>query len=393
MNQGLEGRTAFTDGGYFNGLDLPLLLVILFFAFFLALIYYLRREDKREGYPLVQDPRDRPRPRVDIEGFPGMPTPKRFVMPHGRPDVFAPHPETQRDLDATWPGHVDDPLVPTGDPLLAGVGAGSWQQRLDEPDLTYDGKPMFRPMRFHDEFRVAKLDLDPRGLPMVGLDRKVAGEVVDIWFDGAEHHGRFLEVQLAPEVLAQRTVSDPRYIREEHHVDPVAAVVTQEHIETPTATIDAVEVDVIYAETTEEKRNPADHFLSGDERDSLDHLDDDTNNDGAVDPAGAGEGEQAGVAEAIREGHDPAEAKGGDDYEREKFTPPAPGRVLIPIEFLAFNRRAGEVRTAAITGAQFANAPGRKSDTLLTSMEEQLTRAYFGGGIRFATPERTEPLL
>ena len=387
-----SGRTAFTDGGLTSGLDLPLLLVILFFAFFLALIYYLRREDKREGYPLVQDPRDRSRPNVAIQGFPAIPTPKRFIQPHGRPDVLVPRSETPRVIDGEWIGGMGGPLVPAGDPLMAGAGAGAWQGKVDEPDLSYDGAPVFRPMRWKGDFSVAELDMDPRGMPLVGLDRQVAGEVVDVWLDRAEHHGRFLEVQLAPAVRNQRTVREPRFLREGTKTEPVAAIVTREHIETPDMIIDDYTVDVVYARTHEETRHPADHVLTHGER-RLEQGEDDADNDGAVDPAGAGEGEIAGVQEAKRQGHDTSEAKGGDAYEAEKFTPPAPGRVLVPMEFVALNRRGREVRTAALTAAQIANVPGRKSDTMVTTMEEQLIRAYFGGGLRYAEPHRTEPLL
>ncbi|RPF71767.1 photosynthetic reaction center subunit H [Aurantiacibacter spongiae] len=392
MTQGLEARGAFTAGGYFSGFDLPLLLVILFFVFFLCLVYYLRREDKREGYPLVANPRDRERPRVSIEGFPAVPPPKRFIQPHGRPDVYVPRNDSPRQISGEFVGGIGGPFVPAGDPLLAGVGAGAWQERIDEPDLSFDGKPVIRPMRWGNDFRVARLDMDPRGLPLVGLDHTVAGEVVDIWFDRSEHHGRFLEVQLASDIASQRTVDDPRYIRADDEDrqgrEPVAAVVTREHIETPTAVVETVEVDVLYAGTDNGSRNPADHVLDDDEM-----RDDDRNDDGSVDPAGSGEGNQAGVQEAIREGHDPSESKGGDEYREERLTPPPSGRILVPMEFVAIDTRNRRVRTAALTGAQLANVPGRKSDTMITALEEQLVRAYYGGGLRFATPQRAEPLL
>ena len=51
------------------------------------------------------------------------------------------------------------------------------------------------------------------------------------------------------------------------------------------------------------------------------------------------------------------------------------------------------VRTSAITGAQFANVPGRKSDLMVTAREENQIRGYFGGGYLYATSERTEPWL
>jgi photosynthetic reaction center H subunit len=40
-------------------------------------------------------------------------------------------------------------------------------------------------------------DTDPRGLRVVGTDGLVAGTVVDLWVDQAEHLFRYLEVQTA----------------------------------------------------------------------------------------------------------------------------------------------------------------------------------------------------
>jgi photosynthetic reaction center H subunit len=44
---------------------------------------------------------------------------------------------------------------------------------------------------------VALQDIDPRGLPVIGADREVAGEVKDLWVDRSEMLFRYLEVQLA----------------------------------------------------------------------------------------------------------------------------------------------------------------------------------------------------
>ncbi len=60
-------------------IDVAQLTLYAFWVFFAGLIYYLRREDKREGYPLKSDRSDR----VRVEGFPPMPKPKRFLLPHG----------------------------------------------------------------------------------------------------------------------------------------------------------------------------------------------------------------------------------------------------------------------------------------------------------------------
>lgn len=52
-------------------IDTPTVLIYLFWFFFFGLIVYLRREDKREGYPLESD-----RQNVTVQGWPSMPTPK-----------------------------------------------------------------------------------------------------------------------------------------------------------------------------------------------------------------------------------------------------------------------------------------------------------------------------
>ena len=57
-------------------IDVAQVVLYAFWVFFAGLIFYLRREDKREGYPLESD-----RPgRLAVEGFPAMPSPKTFLM-------------------------------------------------------------------------------------------------------------------------------------------------------------------------------------------------------------------------------------------------------------------------------------------------------------------------
>lgn len=57
-------------------LNLGQISIYVFWAFFALLIIYLRREDKREGYPLdTADGR-----RVTVEGFPKTPPPKQPVQ-------------------------------------------------------------------------------------------------------------------------------------------------------------------------------------------------------------------------------------------------------------------------------------------------------------------------
>ncbi|MEI6738925.1 MAG: photosynthetic reaction center subunit H [Gemmatimonadaceae bacterium] len=89
------------------------------------------------------------------------------------------------------------PLVPTGNPMVDGVGPASWAERADTPDMTVHGAAKIVPMRLDPTFHVASGDPDPRGMPVVALDKVVAGTVVELWVDRAEPQVRYYEVALA----------------------------------------------------------------------------------------------------------------------------------------------------------------------------------------------------
>jgi photosynthetic reaction center H subunit len=178
-------------------IDVAQLTLYAFWLFFAGLIIYLRREDKREGYPLISDRSAR----EDVEGFPPMPTPKLFLLPHGgtqtAPRYEAPTPFAAV-ASAPWPGA---PFEPTGNPMIDAVGPASYANRADTPDLCYDdAAPKIVPLRAAATYFLATEDTDPRGMAVVGADGVVAGSVVDVWVDRSETIVRYLEVALAEPV-------------------------------------------------------------------------------------------------------------------------------------------------------------------------------------------------
>lgn len=182
-------------GAINNYIDVAQLVLYAFWVFFFGLIYYLRREDKREGYPMESDWTERS-PRMVAQGFPDMPTPKTFYLASGK-TVIAPRPgRDTRELRATpvaaWPGA---PLVPTGNPMQDGVGPAAYAQRADIPDQTWEGTPRIVPLRADSSFGLESRDPDPRGMPVIGADNVVAGTVRDAWVDRSEMILRYLEVQ------------------------------------------------------------------------------------------------------------------------------------------------------------------------------------------------------
>jgi photosynthetic reaction center H subunit len=205
-----------------GGLDIAELAFYLFAGFFLMLVLYLRREDRREGYPLEHEFTG------VLEGDSRSPIqwakPKTFKMPFGRAPVTMPGgPRDRRDLKARWvdrfPGSA---IEPVGDPFTAGVGPGSWVARTDEPDLTMSGEARITPLSVNPGVHVAKGDTDPRGLPVMGCDGNLAGHVTEIWMDRADALIRYLQVDTGQRVvLVPMTCANVR--RNKVQVDAITA--------------------------------------------------------------------------------------------------------------------------------------------------------------------------
>jgi photosynthetic reaction center H subunit len=182
-------------GAFTDYIDVAQLALYAFWIFFAGLIIYLRREDKREGYPLESD---RSSGRIKVQGFPAIPKPKRFILEDGSV-VLAPREErdTRTILAKPIGGYLGAPLRPTGNPMLDAVGPASFAERAKHPDLTIDGLPMIVPLRVAAGFVVAAKDPDPRGMVVYGADGERGGVVRDLWVDRAEPQIRYLEVETA----------------------------------------------------------------------------------------------------------------------------------------------------------------------------------------------------
>lgn len=175
-------------------IDVAQLTLYGFWIFFAGLVYYLHQENKREGYPLESD---RSGGRIDVQGFPPIPSPKTYHLRDGRtvtvPTRALPVAPERARLTGRFLGA---PIEPEGDPMTAGVGPGAWAERPDIVDTTVDLQPRLLPLRAVPAYTIDPQDPDPRGLPVIGADGTVGGEVVDLWVDQAEMLFRYLEVQV-----------------------------------------------------------------------------------------------------------------------------------------------------------------------------------------------------
>ena len=179
-------------GALTSYMDVAQVVLYAFFAFFAMLIWYLRREDRREGYPLESEATGR----AGDRGFMLVPSPKTFLLANGS---IVKKPNFERDTRvlnavklAPWPGA---PLVPTGNPLTAGVGPGAYAMRADVAEHMHDGRELIVPMRIATNYAVAAEDADPIGYDAVGADFVVGGRIVDLWIDRAESVLRFYEIE------------------------------------------------------------------------------------------------------------------------------------------------------------------------------------------------------
>lgn len=193
------------NGAITSHFDVAQITLYAFWLFFAGLILYLRRENRREGFPLEGD-----RPGSRVRGsFLSIPKPKTFRLVHGG-ERHAPHAEPVETPAARpaapFPG---SPLQPTGNPMQDGVGPAAYAQRADEVDTGFDdGLPKIVPLRVAHDFHVASEDPDPRGMEVVGADGVVAGTVSDVWVDRSEVLIRYIEVA-APGGLGHALVPMP----------------------------------------------------------------------------------------------------------------------------------------------------------------------------------------
>lgn len=180
-------------GAFTHYIDVPQVVLYGFWIFFAGLLYYLRREDKREGYPLESE-RSKS---IRVQGWPTMPPPKTFRLRNGATYEAPSGRGDERAVRAQAPGWPGSPQQPIGNPMVDGVGPAAYAERESVPDLTAEGEIKIVPLRVAHDFSVAKEDADPRGMEVIAGDGQPAGTVRELWIDRSEPQIRYLEVSLA----------------------------------------------------------------------------------------------------------------------------------------------------------------------------------------------------
>ena len=192
--------------------DVAQVVLYVFWAFFAGLIFYIQRESHREGYPVVSSIPGETETETST-GFP-FPSPKAFRLYHGGV-VYAPPGGRPRFPQgavsaSNFPGA---PLIPTGNPLIDGIGPASYAFRDDEPDLTIDGLNKFKPLRLALEYRVDPRESPPQGMRVIAADGLDIGSVIDVWIDEVEHELVYLEVELDRVAVSPRILVPQMYVR------------------------------------------------------------------------------------------------------------------------------------------------------------------------------------
>ena len=190
------------------GIDAALLVFWAFILFFICLVFYLRREDRREGYPLE----DETSGRIDSYGGPlHTPSAKSFLLPFGHGVVTTP---TKGREPVNIAARRTDrfsgaPYAPTGNPLADGIGPAAWADRAKRPDIDMDGHPRIVPLAHAIGYDIAREDSDLSGWPVIGADGAVAGRVSALWIDTADRLVRYIQIGaeggplLAPMMMAK----------------------------------------------------------------------------------------------------------------------------------------------------------------------------------------------
>jgi photosynthetic reaction center H subunit len=180
---------------FVGNLDLASLTLWLFWIFFALLIFYIQRENMREGYPLEDDDGKT----SANQGLFPVPEDKTFILPHGRGTLTVPsgqRPE-RADIAVEKTNKANGyPFEPTGDPMKDGVGPASWCDRRDDPERNAKGHPKIVPLSHATAFHI-NAGRNPVGLPVVSGDKQVVGTVTDVWIDEPEQLARYFEYELA----------------------------------------------------------------------------------------------------------------------------------------------------------------------------------------------------
>lgn len=191
-------------------IDVAQIALYAFWVFFAGLIYYLLQENKREGYPLESERSGH----VRVQGWPPIPSPKTYLLRDGStrtvPNDFKSAQKLAAEPIGNWLGA---PLQPTGNPMLDGVGPGSYADRPDVADTTAEGDIKIVPLRVATDFDVASGDPDPRGLSVIGADGEQGGTIVDVWVDRSEMLFRYLELEVAAEGGSRRVLLPINFTR------------------------------------------------------------------------------------------------------------------------------------------------------------------------------------
>lgn len=182
-----------------GSIDVAELVMIGFFAFFLGLVLWIRREDRREGYPLE----DTATGRIQTVGSPfEFDNAKVFRLPFGLGRVI---PERGKREPVKIAGtrrtarFASAPIEPVGDPFTTNAGPGAWAERAHRADYNAEGHPRIRPLRLAPGFHLDRRDPDPTGYSVVGADGVIAGKVEEIWVDTSDHLVRYYGVALTRE--------------------------------------------------------------------------------------------------------------------------------------------------------------------------------------------------
>ena len=114
-----------STGAITSYIDVAQITLYVFWVFFALLVWHLRQEDRREGYPLEADGKG-----MTSHSVLFIPDAKTFNLPHGGtksvPDGIADTRAIKASRRNNYPG---TPLEPTGDPMADAVGAAAYRRQ------------------------------------------------------------------------------------------------------------------------------------------------------------------------------------------------------------------------------------------------------------------------